>query len=272
MNPLIISINKNINYENLYNEVKQLYPDVNRVEKGWQNTVEIHFDNDFSGDLNDILTIITNHDGDSYLRIYDLVDDNFKNYPTDKIDFRKHLKKDVHLQKDVVMLPNGRPSYAVYKFNNELIARIDFVFELNQLELMTRRKEVLYYYNTANVLKGGFIISDEMYDILNSQYHQTKVLQESSQCRINVIESTKAILNLFLRQYYSVNDPVNFNANMLNVANFFKTYNDSIETWIKTGLNTFALDIQSDTSYQFLNLSFQTNLSVREYILYRITA
>lgn len=219
-------------------------------------------------------SIIENHiSTEPHLRIYDLVDESFSSYLPNKIDFRKMLKINIHIQKDVIMHENGRPDYAIYTYNNENIAKIRFEFELNDLQLMTRRKEILTYFDENNIESEEYIISDEIYN-LNSEYHQTKVIIESTLCRENVLSNVKITLNSFLRNYfYQQNpDPNYVLSQMMIVADLFTVYSGSFESWLSTGLPTIINDLNSDTNYAFLDIELQPNFTIRQYAIMRFSA
>lgn len=203
------------------------------------------------------------------LRVLALVDPQFSGLSPNKIDFRKHLQTGVHIQKDVDMLLNGRPAYAHYQYGSENIARIRFEFELNTFALMSRRKEILGYYNTNDEIPEEYVISDEVYDLSNSPYHLTKSMEERSTCRTYVMENMKATLNGFILTYY-MSLGQEFMPILNAVSQFFNTYSTDLTTWLQTGAGNFKQVVLDDTTYDFLDLEMQPGFSVRAYIVYRL--
>jgi hypothetical protein len=218
---------------------------------------------------NEIESIINDKNNRSEIRIKKLIENSFYNLNPSKIDFRKHLLPNTHINKDIEMDHNGRPVRATYKYNNELIAKIDFVFQLNNFGLIERRQEILGYYNNEDEITESYIISDEIYDIQNSSYHRQKVFSERVQCRRNIIEDVKAILNGFLVQYY-LNKGMSFIDIIASISRFFDFYNSSYNTWIETGSGTFTDDILNDTEFDFLNIEISTGVNVKMYLLSRL--
>ena len=139
--------NKEFNFDKLTTSIKALNIDLAYITSD-NDFINIFTNTNLSeNEINILNQAITDHTAiEPKLRIYDLVDDAFMSYLPYKIDFRKMLKPDIHIQKDVIMHENGRPDYAIYTYNNENIAKIRFEFELNSLQLMTRRKEILIYF------------------------------------------------------------------------------------------------------------------------------
>lgn len=67
-NLIIIPIdeNKKINYLKLKAETETMFPELDRVETGFSNSVEFHFNTEFSGESSDLENLINAHNGEVY--------------------------------------------------------------------------------------------------------------------------------------------------------------------------------------------------------------
>ncbi len=226
--------------------------------------------------------LVSQHVGaPTVLRIMNLLDPQFAGFMPHKVDFRKHLLPNTHIQKDVVMLANGRPDHALYTYNGERVARIRFVFDLNGYFLVIRRREILGYYTDNDEILEEYTISDETYNIDPSvagfsEYHLVKAMAERSECRAYVMESLKGVLNGFILQYYTGNYDQEFMQVLNSVVLFFKEYNDSFSTWMTTGAGDFIQQVTTDTLFPFLDLEMvlateqSPAITVRAYIISRL--
>lgn len=199
------------------------------------------------------------------LRIIDLVDEQFAQWHPSKIDFRMHLKPNIYLQKDVTMLPNGRPQKALYSYAGELIAEIEFEFQTNAFNFMTRRIERLAYYKRNGGLSDHWVIADDIYD-QNNPYHLREMMKERSGARALIIEEVKAFLNGVLAQYYLPQGKTY--PEILEIAGtFWDAYGGKIDSWINVGAPQFRTDLTADTSFAFLDFAFAPGSTVRQYVL-----
>lgn len=203
------------------------------------------------------------------LRVLDLVQETFASYHPSKIDFRRHLKTDVYLQKNVVMLPNGRPEHALYSYNGELIAEIDFVFETNEMNFMTRRKEILYYYKASGQKGEGYTIADDLYDASNP-YHLREMMKERSESRSLIIEEIKAFLNGVLAAAY-IPQGCTYTQILELAGSFWSAHYVEINSWINVGSPQFSTAIQNNVQFAFLNNEVSEGVTVRDYILQKIS-
>lgn len=206
----------------------------------------------------------TNRTGQE-LRVMDYVQDQFLNLPPSKIDFRRHLKENIYLQKNVLMLPNGRPQKALYSYNNELIAEIEFVFEVSSFNFMTRRTEKLSYYKRNNTVTEHWVLADDIY-LESNPYHLREMMKERSEARSMIFEEVKAFLNGVLAQFYL---PQGWTyLQILGVAgDFWNAYSNDIDAWINVGSPRFATNLNAETNFSFLDVTVAENTTVRQYIL-----
>jgi hypothetical protein len=207
--------------------------------------------------------IIVNYE----LRITSLLLGQYKFLHNSKIDFRKHLDENIQLNKDVIMV-NGRPDYAIYTYDNINIARIRFVFEFDSIGFVSKRQEILGYYNTNDEIETEYVISEENFTN-NSTYHLLKKMNESKQVRENVIDEIKTTVNGFLIQYYM---PLGQTLSQIQTmaSHLFSTYNDDINVWKEVGESDLSVNLTNDTLYEWLDLEIAPSVTVREYIVSKI--
>ena len=144
---------------------------------------------------------VDNHDPNAYsdFRIMGLINDEFMNFPIENIDFKRHVRSDVVMEKKVSMLDNGRPEKSSYYFNDELIAEIHFVFETTPENLMTKRTEVLYYFRDNETKSEPITLKSKTYDLTDS-YEGALVLKERIDARVTIVENLKAFLSGVIMQ------------------------------------------------------------------------
>lgn len=203
------------------------------------------------------------------LLVMEYVDDKFLSYHPSKIDFRVHLKQNIYLQKDVVLLPNGRPQKSLYTYNGFLIAEIEFTFEVNQFNFMTRRTERLAYYKRNGNKSDQWIIADDIYDI-NNQYHLREMMKERSESRSLILEGIKAFLNGILANYYIPQGKTY--PEILSIAgDFWGAYSNDIDSWINVGSPKFTNNLTIDSAFIFLDAEVSSGVTVRQYILNKLS-
>lgn len=218
--------------------------------------------------------VLDTDDFDSYLRngnqnfnlhIFDFVDSAFKNLHPSKIDFRRHLKSDVYLQKNVTMAPNGRPLKATYSQGSIVVAEIEFRFQVTSMNFMARRTELLCYFKKDGSPSDQWVIADDIYDMQNP-YHLREVMKERSEARANIIEEVKAFLNGVLAQFYLPQGKTY--PEILNIAGqFWDKYSTPIDSWINVGAPQFKDMLTADTEFPFLSVPISQTETVRQYIL-----
>lgn len=203
------------------------------------------------------------------LLIMEYVDDKYSSFSPSKIDFRMHLKENIYFQKNVVMSPNGRPQKSLYTYNGFLIAEIEFTFEVNQFNFMTRRTEKLSYYKRNGTKSDQWIIADDLYDI-NNPYHLREMMKERSESRSLIIEGVKAFLNGVLASYYMPQGKTY--PEVLSIAgDFWGLYSNDIDSWINVGSPKFTNNLTTDNTFVFLNAEISQGVTVRAYILSKIS-
>lgn len=203
------------------------------------------------------------------LLVMEYVDDKYISYPPSKIDFRLHLKENIYLQKDVVLLPNGRPQKSLYTYNGFLIAEIEFTFQVNVFNFMTRRTEKLSYYKRNGTKSDQWIIADDFYNVEN-QYHLREMMKERSESRSLILEGIKAFLNGVLAKYY-IPQGKTYPEILAIVGDFWNVYSNDIDSWINVGSPKFSDNLASDNVFIFLDAEISSGVTVRAYILNKIS-
>lgn len=208
---------------------------------------------------------LVNKNVQTSLRVLGLVHDQFKNLHPSKIDFRRHLRPEVYLQKAVTMHPNGRPNKATYTYNGEKIAEIQFVFEADALNFMTRRTELLAYFKKNDERGEQFTIADDHYDKA-VPYHLRLIMEERSEARSAIIAEVKAFLNGVLAQYY-VPQGWTYPQILGVVGEFWAKYGESIGAWIAVSSPKFRDTLAEETEFEFLDLEVSGGVTVKQYVL-----
>lgn len=210
------------------------------------------------------------------LRVFDLVAPGFEHSHPSKIDFRRNLKPGINLQKTVLMGKNGRPVRAEYTYNGVKIAEIAFVFETDSFNFMTRRTEVLSYFNNMGEAPNSWPIHDQFYDA-NDPHHQVERINERVEARQAIMNEIKAKLDAFLFVVYQAQG-MSY-AQILAIGGaFWAEYQGYINAWYHTGTPEFKTAIAADAKFSFMNLEVpashtgaDADMSVRDYIQWRIT-
>ena len=205
------------------------------------------------------------------LRISSIIDDSFSTLPIDKIDFRRHLKEGIYLNKVVVMLKNGRPSYCTYEYDGTTYVRIRFEFTHNSFNLVTNKKAWLGFYNTNGDILHEYILTDETTD-LSTLYGLQKSVNERYQARSYIFDEIKSYVNAVILQAYTQQGK-SYEEVLVAGGNFWKDYSTEISSWCHIGGTSIISDkISTETKYEFLDLpSGYSDMTLREWIINRIT-
>lgn len=203
------------------------------------------------------------------LRIYKYVQKEFIKFHPSKIDFRRHLLPNIYFQKDVVISPNGRPQKALYYYEGIIIAEIEFKFETNEFNFMKRRVELLSYYKGNDERSEQWIIADDLYDIKNP-YHLREMMKERSEARSLILEEVKAFLNGVLANFY-IPQGKSYIEVLSLAGEFWSVYSNNINSWINIGDSKLSDNLISDASFLFLNVEISPGITVRDFILDKIS-
>lgn len=180
-----------------------------------------------------------------------LVDRAFNDYKYWHLDFRRHLKKEVALTKDVSFDVVGRPIEALYTFNDVLYAKLKWTFiNLPNSNLMgSRKEEVLYILNNGS--EGPtFTVKEDFYDIAASPYHKGIVLQERVKGRSFILDDLKGTVLGSLK----ASNPTLPEMDVIEIGSeFFDTYSSELSTFKETGSKKIVTSTDTDTSLPWLD-------------------
>jgi hypothetical protein len=211
-------------------------------------------------------------------RIYDLVDPRFVDLAPHLIDFRRHLKEGLSLQKDVVFAKNKRPLYANYTYvygeNPPIfVARLRWTFEDNAQGLMTRRVEEISYVQNGegDVLGPYFTKLDQSFNIVASEYHRAQVLQERVQARQAILEDVKLVVMNVLTTAMP-DAPIQ---DVYNVGGaFWREHSNALDSFVQVSDQTFRdveLPAASSVTYPWLEAEIAPSITLRAWIIDRLT-
>lgn len=204
------------------------------------------------------------------LRILDHVSYEFREWHPSKIDFTKHLKTGTTLEKrEVAMTKSGRPIKSVYYFGNDKVAEIQFTFETDALNFMTRRTERLGYYSNDDDLHDMWIICDEHFSASNSYQHK-KRMEERTSARQWIIDSLRADIDRFLtlaaQQNAALAGPL---AVMINA--FWVEYTPHFSAFVNSGGIFLRERFSAEAKYPFLDSYVAAGVTARMYIVDKLT-
>lgn len=197
---------------------------------------------------------LDNHSGnfpERRLKVYDLVPTEFQYWPPSKIDFRRHLKEGINFEKKLVMLPNGRPDRAEYFYNGEKYAQIEFIFEVDAFNFMTKRTEVLSY-----IRKDGSL--GHKYEIWSQTYSKDDVTQQGEriaervEARTHIFTTIKAKVETFLVVHYMYSLGKTYEEVLEIGGEFSIRYSALINAWKDTGTPALKNAIQADEDTEWM--------------------
>ena len=204
-----IILNKEIEHRNdkalaiqsWFNNITKLYLDFKtKIEN--DEITSFTFDN--AGEMPYSFTELYEHVEEEKISNYKIspyVDVNFTDSRIHLVDFKRHLKADVALTKKTYRLPNGRPDKNEYYYNSVLMAKIYFIFETNENNLLTRRTEKLVYIKNDDTDGTEIIIKDKIYDITDVS-DASLVVQERVIARTYIVDSLNIFILGVLGQYH----------------------------------------------------------------------
>ena len=172
-------------------------------------------------------------------------------------------------KREVSIAKNGRPVSSTYYFGNDKVARISFVFESDYLGFMTRRIEKLGYYSIDDQIHEEYIISDEKFARAITYQHQ-KRLQERVTARRWIVNSFMADIDAYTTAMIEAHPQAAGQASAA-INQILVDYVPRMEAFVNSG-GTFLRDaIASDTTHPFLNAVLAPGLTVRAYIVDKLT-
>lgn len=202
----------------------------------------------------------------SLYRVSDLVSASFDDYPINSVDFTLHLKPDVVLTKKVVKSASGRPTVAEYRYQDELICKITFIFEVDpSTALVSRRKEVLNYLKKDGGLSPDVLLKDKTFNFSDPSDLEV-AMREREDGRHSVLSQLKGMTIGVIQAY-------NPQMSSMDVVNLVRDFWDDTATerddFIELGDNSFrdfivAIDL-SNTPYSWLAYQIQPNVTIKDY-------
>lgn len=151
---------------------------------------------------NDLASKVLAHNPNDFSRymILDLVNEDFAGFPLENVDFARHLKASIALDKEPVKGPDGRPVTSDYYYDfggdigRKLVAQIAFDFSVTPDNLVYRKKELLVYYRYNGTTDHEEILKSDLQINFNNLAHGDWVIQE----RIGARQSIVKEMNYFL--------------------------------------------------------------------------
>ena len=251
---------------------KEVINEADPIDENWQR-LEVSLFDAYMSDANRVATYeaaLQYYNNSKQLKVTEYVDDRFIDLPPSKIDFRRHLKDGYVLNKTILMAENGRPVHALYKYENIEVAKIKFEFETSGFNLVTRRTEKLCYFDLNGNESQDYIISDETWD-LSQTYYLVKAINERYAARCKIFDEIKAYINAIMLSTY-LGQGLTYENVLADGYNFWKEYSSDIDAWLHIGASGPFVDrITNDSVFAFLNFEISPNISIRDWIITRVT-
>ncbi len=209
-------------------------------------------------------------DGLGDYRVIDLVNREFEQLKLENIDFARHLKSDVALNKKVTKLPNGRPEKAEYYNGTDLIAVIEFDFTADTENLLQRRREWLKYYKTDGTTSAAILIKDKIFDSTDLVDGEA-VIEERVKARTSIVSSMKAFLSGVLMQGLGQTLP----QVIATIKPFWDEYKVERDDFIELGSpdwkdDLIAVDLGT-TPHTWMAIDIGGGVTIRDYMVSRLS-
>lgn len=167
-------------------------------------------------------------------RILNQVNMCFRNLPIENVDFKRHTKANIALDKSERKFnSNGRPDYFIYTLDGVNYAkRLVEIVSNSETNFMEKRTEKLAYYREDDSLGNYFIIKDKNY-ILGKD--TDLIMEERILSRKKIINDVKGLVVGALGLYYGATKT--YDENLHEATLFFKLHADNISLFIETGVS-----------------------------------
>ena len=207
----------------------------------------------------------------SNYKVLSLVNEDNDDVHINQVDFKRDLKSDVALQKELTRSADGRPLYAEYFHDGVLIAKIYFYFILDASGLITRRSEYLHYIKNDNSENSPIIIKDKTYNFASATDFSF-VIKERQEGRQAIIDEIKAVLLLTLS---NANPTFTVEQVIALGIPFFDEQDNNIKHFVELGTSEFkdalvAIDLVT-TAHDWLNEEVAPSLNLRDYMVAKLT-
>ncbi len=209
-------------------------------------------------------------DGLGAYRVIALVNREFEQLKLENIDFARHLRADVALNKKVSKLANGRPEKAEYYDGTDLVAVIEFDFTADAENLLQRRREWLKYYKTDDTTSDPILIKDKIFDPTDLVDGET-VIEERVQARTSIVSSMKAFLSGVLMQGLGMTLP----QVITTIKPFWDEYKVERDDFIELGSpdwrdDLLAVDLAT-TPHTWMGIDVGGGVTIRDYMVSRLS-
>jgi len=178
----------------------------------------------------------------SDLKIFPHIDPSFDDLHSNSLDFKRHLKGNIALNKESCMLPNGRPSCSEYYLNGVLMAKIYFTFESDEdTNLVTDRREELVYIKNDETETPKALIKHKEYDpdLLTDGI---LVMEERVRSRQNILEGLKTFLAGYLQA--AIVQDLDYIINLIDP--YWEAYDYKIGSFVRTGHSAWRDSLLAD--------------------------
>jgi hypothetical protein len=193
------------------------------------------------------------------------VDEQYDDLPCHLVDFRRHLKPTIALQKDVTINQSDmRPIEAVYSYLGVEVAKLRWTFSVDANNLMTHRKQEICYILNDGTDGDWFIKEDQAFDI-NRQDHRNLVVSERETSRHSLINDIKIVVIGMLQSTRPAENPYELGGALIQL------HSSSIDAYTQTGSSDFADAITNDSITVWLDDVIDgQGTTIRDYVLSRL--
>lgn len=176
----------------------------------------------------------------SEFKIGNLAAPDFDDSPHYAFDFKRNLRADVALDKITTKNNQGRPSKAEYFHESVKYAEIEYLFETDDVNFITRRTELLRYVLLDGTLGDPVMIKDKHYDMANASDVEA-VINEREKARASIIVEIKGFISGVMQQVLGFSIP----QVVANAKPFWSQYHSEITNFIDFGSEDFKAAVLS---------------------------
>lgn len=199
------------------------------------------------------------------------VEPYWEDLPIHSLDFARHLKPDVALDKKTVKGDNGRPIRADYYCPSGVkMCEIYWDFTSNTDNIITEKLVYLRYVKNDDTFSDPILIKKKTYNLADLNDGEL-AFAERIEARDAIFRSLKAFASGVVMQAFQVNQ-----AAAIDMAKpFFDEYDLAIRDFVELGHPEWkdsltALDLTT-TPYTFLAIPITSGVTLRDYIVTRLS-
>ena len=203
-------------------------------------------------------------------KVYNYVLPAYTDVDIEEVDFKRSLMANICLNKSVYKDSTGRPTYSQYSYQGELIAKIYFVFNTDQNNLILSRSEVLKYILMDGSEGKSIIINSKVYD-QNNMADVELIVEERIKARKSIISGCKGFISGVLQANAGMTQSQSLEAG----ASLWSNFSNDIDGFVEFGTEDWrssliSLDISVD--YTWLSTPVDMNgTTIRDYLVSRLT-